>query len=128
MVIFKKIKLHQLLGGCIALALFGAVLWPGSIFTPDFLIRLSLLRQTPLGSTTAEVTAILIEKGWYNPKYLGTTGFLDQRGGTFRTIIGATSVSGNIGDLGPMNLTAFWGFNEDGKLIDVSVWRTFDGP
>jgi len=70
------------------------------------------------------VRKALTDKGWLVQSYAGNTGFVtaDQK------VVGVTSMEGNLGDIGPMNVSAFWGFDRDGRLVDVWVWRTFDVP
>ncbi len=99
-------------------------LWPDSLLRPETAIRQSVLRSTPLGSTSAEVRAFATRKGWLVARYAGNTGYVNDGG----DVVGVTSVSGNLGDLGPMNVSAFWGFDSQDRLIDVRVWRTLDLP
>jgi hypothetical protein len=70
------------------------------------------------------VRALVTQKGWLVVKYAGSTGYVGDGG----NVVGVTSVEGNLGDLGPMNVSAFWGFDSEDRLVDVRVWRTFDLP
>jgi hypothetical protein len=119
---------RRLLALGIAALLVGAWAISGSIFSPTSFIRASILRETPLGTSFSEVEATVKQKGWLAPNYGGSTGFLKQESGEPNEVIGVTSMRGSLGDWGPMNISAYWGFDRDGRLIDVWVWRTFEAP
>jgi hypothetical protein len=92
-------------------------------------IRASLLRQTPLGSSSSEVRALLEQRGWLNRNYHGTTGYYYQPSTEPARTVGVTSLSANLGDYGfpfRTNVSAFWGFDRDDRLIDIWVWKTTD--
>ncbi len=119
----RNVRLLVLVG---AFALCAAAwwFWPDSLLRPTAAIRQSVLRSTPLGSSGSEVRSLAIRKGWLVVKYAGNTGYVSDGG----DVVGVTSVEGNLGDLGPMNVSAFWGFDSQDRLVDVRVWRTFDLP
>ena len=99
------------------------------LFRSEAGIRESLLSQTPIGTNSTEVRAYVDGHGWLVRNYVGHTGFLKQEFGKKKDeVVGVTSIQGNIGDYGPMNITAFWGFDSKNQLIDIWVWRTFDAP
>src|SRR5437588_3039789 len=60
-------------------------------------IRASLLRQTPLGTSSADVRAFLEKKGWLDTNYVGSHGFLKQEPGKPIEIVGITSLQGYLG-------------------------------
>jgi hypothetical protein len=98
----------------------------------DESIRERLLKAAPLGSSLAEVEAVVKSGGW--PYEVDTRGgFYDQRVRPSR-VVGAQHVQANLGDYRDIpiflatNVTVFWGFDVDGRLIDVWVWKTTDGP
>ena len=97
------------------------------------MIRASLLRSTPLGSSSQQVRAFLERRGWLSTNYIGSTGFLKQENGAPAVEVGATSFRGELGHycslpyLFQTSVTAFWGFDTNGHLIDVWVWKTTDG-
>ena len=70
------------------------------------------------------VRKVMADKGWLVSSYVGNAGFVTRE----QKVVGVTSIEGNLGDLGPMNVSAFWGFDRDDRLVDVWVWRTFDAP
>jgi hypothetical protein len=64
-------------------------------------------------------------------------GFLDQRESVRRSnrlhssSVGVRHIEANAGDYQGVpfqsNVTVFWGFDQDGRLIDAWAWRTTDG-
>lgn len=95
-------------------------------------IRERLLKAAPLGSSIAQVEAVVKRSGW--PHQLHTrSGFYDQRVRPARDV-GVQHIRANLGDYRnipiplPTNVTVFWGFDGDGRLIDIWVWKTTDGP
>jgi hypothetical protein len=92
-----------------------------------------LLEQAPPGSSMSDVRA-LIEKNRWRADFVNVNqGFLDQRdySGTGGQVIGVKSYRASLGDYPGIpfdtNVTVFWAFNADGKLIDVWVWKTVNG-
>jgi hypothetical protein len=104
-----------------------------SLRRPEHMIRASLLRSTPLGSSSQQVRALLQSRGWISTNYIGSAGFLKQETGAPDVVVGATSLRGEIGSyrslpyLFETSVTAFWGFDTNDHLIDVWVWKTTDG-
>ena len=98
------------------------------MFSSEARIRASLLSQTPIGTSSTVVHAFVERQGWLARNYVGNTGFLRQESGKPSDVVGVSSIKGNIGDYGPMNITAFWGFDSKSQLIDIWVWRTIDAP
>ena len=122
------ITLRRVLAAGVTLIAIVAWACTGSVFSPTCSIRAAILRSTPIGSTSSTVRLIVEQKGWLVSSYAGNTGFLKQEAGEPSQIIGTTSIRGNLGDWGPMNVSAYWGFDSNGHLKDVWVWRTFDTP
>jgi hypothetical protein len=104
-----------------------------SLRRPEPMIRASLLRSTPLGSSSRQVRALLQRQGWLSTNYIGSGGFLKQETGEPDVVVGATSLRGELGSyrsvpyLFETSVTAFWGFDTNDYLIDVWVWKTTDG-
>ena len=102
-----------------------------SLRGPESCIRASLLRSTPLGSTSQEVRTFVEGRGWLDRNYTGNGGFLKQEAGVPAVGVGVTSIRGELGHYrsGPFQtyVTAFWGFDTNGHLIEVWVWKTTDG-
>lgn len=93
-------------------------------------IEAKLLREAPLGSSTEQVGAMIRRHGWKLSYPLANTGFYDQRAPRPREV-GAKHFRASLGDYQGIpfkaNVTAFWGFDENDKLIDLWVWKTWDG-
>lgn len=96
-------------------------------------LRLEMLKKTPIGMQLDEVEKIARTMGEHTTVSL-TTGFPKQEIGDKR-IVGVKSIRTDIGDYWaipplPMitSVTYFWGFDENGKLIDIWVWKTTDAP
>jgi hypothetical protein len=98
----------------------------------DETIRERLLEAAPLGSSLSEVEAV-VKNGRWPYEVHARRGFYDQRVRPAR-VVGAQHIEANLGDYLnipiplPSNVTVFWGFDPDGRLIDVWVWKTTDGP
>ncbi len=93
-----------------------------------------ILTETPLGSSMSQVEEVIQREGWDRVRVDHERGFLGQRERGTRTgflpTVGAMHIEANAGDFVGMpfqsNVTIFWGFDQDGKLIDVWAWRTID--
>ena len=107
----------------------GCLLISQSLLRSESNIRASLLKRTPIGSDAAEVRSCVQSSGWLDPRYIGSSGFLKQEPGRRNEIVGVSSICGQLGHYWlpfRTDVTAFWGFDNAGKLIDVWVWKTTD--
>jgi hypothetical protein len=89
-------------------------------------IRASLLKQKPLGSSLSDVHAFVEKRRWIDRSYIGTTGFYEQEPGEPAHTVGVSSICGQLGYYYlpfRTDVTAFWGFDASGRLIDVWVWN-----
>lgn len=115
----------------IGVAVF-AIVWAARnpLRRPETAIQADLLRQAPLGSTTAQVEAMIQRHDWKLSYPLANTGFYDQRTRPARET-GAKHLRASLGNYQDIpweaNVTVFWGFDENGRLIDLWVWKTWDG-
>lgn len=89
-------------------------------------IREALLAQTPIGTTLAEVCRLLERRGWLVQCNVGNAGFFRQDFATKNDLAGRFSLQGNIGDYGPMRISAFWSFDSNNLLINIGVLRILD--
>jgi len=127
---FRK---RKLLFSAFGVAVVALITWlfVFSLHRPESSIRASLLRSTPLGSTTQEVRTFVERQGWLDRNYIGDAGFLKQGTRAPAVVVGATSIRGELGHYQSMPfqtyVTAFWGFDTNDHLIDVWVWKTVDG-
>ena len=96
---------------------------------PEAEIRSNLLSEVPLGSSIAQVQSQIHRHGWTLSYPLANTGFLDQRTKPNREV-GVKHFRASLGDYQDIpweaNVTAFWGFEETGKLMDLWIWKTWD--
>ena len=100
---------------------------------PPERIRATLLRETPLGTSIEQVRAFVDSHYGPNRTHVESKGFLKQDGGE-SVAVGVTSVEADLGQYYdipfpfPVFVTAYWGFDQRGRLIDVRVMKTADGP
>jgi hypothetical protein len=94
-------------------------------------IRRELLRETPLGTQLASVQQHIAHKGWSVLYVSEKSGFYDQRKRP-ASVVGEKSIRASLGDYQDIplkaNVTVYWGFDKDSRLIDIWVWKTWDGP
>jgi len=95
-----------------------------------------ILAETPVGSSMSQVEQVIRSEGWKVIRVDRERGFLDQRETTKRPdfnfpVVGVMHIEADAGDVQGVpfrsNVTVFWGFDRDGKLIDAWAWRTTDG-
>ena len=124
------LKKRNLIIAAFGLVIIAIAAWfySHSLFRSETRIRASLLKQMPLGSSSADVHEFVDKHGWLVRNYIGNTGFVKQEAGATSEVIGVTSIRGNLGDYWLMNVTAFWGFDSSNQLVDVWVWKTYDAP
>ena len=88
-----------------------------------------VLNKTPINSSFDEVRLVINNHKWKISDSSQTHGFYDQR---FRPakITGDMYIRASLGDYQGIpfeaNVTIYWGFGKDGKLIDVWIWKTWD--
>jgi len=85
-------------------------------------IKNSLLRDVPIGTQMQDVI-LYIQKKKYKIDSINDFGFPDKNS----RYIGHKSIRSDLGDyvtIFTTNVTVFWGFDEESKLIDVRVWKT----
>lgn len=92
-------------------------------------IRQDLLKETPLGTLFDEVEAKL-ERKYSKVHTSPNVGFLKMVN-THEELVGSKSISVDLGSyrtgvFETTSTTAFWGFNESGKLIEVWVQKYRD--
>jgi len=92
-------------------------------------IRQYLLKETPLGTTFNEVEAKLKRK-YAKIHSSPDVGFLKMVN-THEELVGSKSISVDLGSyrtgvLETTSATAFWGFDESGKLIEIWVRKYRD--
>jgi hypothetical protein len=101
-----------------------------SLRRPASVIESSLLRMAPLGSSKADVLRAIEKQGWKHSS-IRPVGFLKQESSRPRETVGTISIEAHLGDYGIFlntSVVAYWGFDANGKLIAVWVWKTTDAP
>ena len=93
-------------------------------------IRSQLLASVPLGTSLENVEQYILGEGWEINWISREHGFNHQRSSPNR-VIGSKAIRTNLGDYQDIpfkaNVTVFWGFDDQSKLIDIWVWKTWDG-
>lgn len=86
-------------------------------------------KQTPLGSTAVEVKDLIREKDWgVCLDFTGNTSKI--RDTTHTGVVGYHIIGATLPDYGflfRIHTQAYWGFDENGKLVDVSIRRWSEG-
>jgi hypothetical protein len=99
-------------------------------------IRASVLKATPLGSTPEFVQEVAKKKGWKTDRFHG---FSPDRGywmhgpaTPVERVVGVSSFSAVLGEFHEVpvpfvtTVEAYWGFDKDGRLIDVWIRSSTD--
>jgi len=88
--------------------------------------REEILIQTPIGSSMEKVMEFC-EMRKYNCKRSNSAGYLNQR---TDAVVGVKSIWAGIDEkriwLVTLTMSAHWGFDKDGRLLDIWIWRTID--
>ena len=92
-------------------------------------IRKELLEKTPTGTSMNQVLE-LCSREKMTCKRSDSAGYLNQDTGKG---VGVKSIWGIFLERKTTPLTivtveVFWGFDKDGKLLDIWVWKTVDAP
>ncbi len=92
-------------------------------------ITRKLERLTPLGTQYA-IAAHELESHFGRIQKNKTTGFLRQEGPR-QEVVGAMSIEIHLDDyyhfpIGTTLVDALWGFDKEGKLLEIWVWKTTD--
>jgi hypothetical protein len=94
-------------------------------------LRDHFFAQTPVGTSFDEVLKKLRADG-YAPIPNMASGFVRQEAGEEALIVGQSSIKATLGDywsifLLTTSVTAYWGFDSTGHLVDIWIWKTTDG-
>jgi len=108
---------------------FALVILLHPLMKPAALIRADMLRRTPIGTSMEEVVGIVeknVERKGWNVYYNG----VNDRGYVHpdtSEVIGTQSIDvylGSYREFWEVGVSAYWAFDDDGKLIDVYVGKT----
>ena len=95
-------------------------------------IRASLLRDCPPGTDMEAVRSFLDQRGWRDQHYEEGRGFFDPDAPG--VAVGAQSLHADLGQYYelvpplPTCVEAFYAFDANGRLIEIRVRKTMDGP
>lgn len=124
----KKWKISGLV--LLPLIVVVAIIFSNPLRRSEESIRSKLLKELPIGTQLSTVHQYIIEKEWEVGSVNENTGFYDQRTRP-ASVVGEKSIRASMGDYQDIpfkaNVTVFWGFDKDSRLIDVWVWKTWDG-
>jgi|GEM_PF-981483 len=93
-------------------------------------IRNNVLRQTPIGSTIEDVIQVIDNNeswSWWG-RHIADIGY--PADATLNTRIGSQSIGVNLGKYSggfDVYVVAFWGFDDDGILLDVRIRKDVAG-
>ncbi len=97
---------------------------------PSTLCERYVLSKTPLESHISDVREFISTREWKVAYDSETHGFLDQREPGNLSTVGSMSIRSEVGSYQGIPfltyVTVFWGFDGDGQLIDIWVWKTRD--
>ena len=96
-------------------------------------IRESIFSLTPLGSSSDVVLALVKKEGWKSDGFNSRSGFLKQPPSGKSEVVGVAHIQAALGHHWTFpflttDVAAYWGFDKDGRLIEVWVWKTTDAP
>lgn len=96
-------------------------------------IRESILSFTPLGTSPDAVQAFVKKEGWKSQGFDSRSGFIKQEPSGKSEVIGTSHIHASLGHHWTFpflrtDVTAYWGFDKDGGLVDVWIWKTTDAP
>lgn len=91
--------------------------------------RSGLLKKTPSGSSMEQVI-IYCQSQHLEFKRSDTAGYLNQENGKTvgKKSIWATLTESHTSSWTISTTVAYWGFDENGKLLDIWVWKVVDAP
>ena len=125
MKIAKRIILWVALGALL-ISIFSFTLTSRRL--PAGLFERRLLISTPLGTPMDDVLTFIRKKGWMIRMIDTSQGFPDQRDGYQQT--GSRHIEVYMGSYQGIpwrvDITVYWGFNDNSQLVDIWVWKTAD--
>lgn len=121
----KVLKYWQLMSVVLVLVL-GLLLMA---YSEEGRTRDALLQQTPMGSSFEDVQVYCV-KNSLKCAQSSTAGYLNQDTGK---TVGVRSIWAVVKERSynpfmKTSISVFWGFDQDGKLLDIWVWKTTDAP
>jgi hypothetical protein len=128
----ERMKIEPLVCALLAVALIlSAACTNLPLRRPKSDIQNWVLDKAPLGSSIAEVKSVIARNRWkINLDWKGTNSKASTNSYPYvqGTQILAAYLGGYQGLPWRADVDAFWGFDEDGKLIEFCVRKYYDGP
>jgi hypothetical protein len=92
-------------------------------------VQENLLEKTPIGTSLDQVM-LYCKNSNLKCYHSDTAGYLNQSTGK---VVGVKSIWAVLNEhkyipLTITSVSAYWGFDKDGKLIDIWIWQTIDAP
>ena len=111
--------------------LLGAVVLMNPLHRSEARIQQWVLSKAPLGSSVADVKALIAEQGWKSDyEWRGTN--LDANPKNFPYVRGDHIIGAYFGHYQGIpwraDVDAFWGFDDEERLIDFHVRKSYDTP
>jgi len=114
------------------LFLFGAILLTvifitSPLFRTEKGLQKSILKSVPMGTLVSDVKKYILKKGWkITQDRHGLQGEVDE--GNYPYVHGSSFIQVTIGRYlgGYAYVEGFFGFDDENKLIDVKVLKTYD--
>jgi hypothetical protein len=121
---------YKIVAVCLTIATISLLLWNNPLRRSPEYLRAYVLELTPLGSEFEHVLCVIDDNGWVARFVNESSGFVHQEIRPL-TVIGEKSIRASLGDYQDIpfeaNVTVFWGFDAEGKLLDIWVWKTWNG-
>ena len=104
--------------------LINAVLFFNPLLKSTESIRDDIIKQTPIGMSSRDVRATIENhNNWSFSGGSRTRGYINPKNPPETRIVGVEHITANLGKKNPFIMVlASWGFDENGKLIDVYVF------
>ena len=92
-------------------------------------VRSELLQKTPIGTSFEEILSYCANRN-LKCRQSNTAGYLNQKTGQ---VVGVRSIWTVLSErketpLTISSISAYWGFDKEGRLLDIWVWKTVDAP
>lgn len=105
-----------------------------SLLNSEKIIRSKLLKEIPLGTQMNDVINHINAKKKWKIKWVSNENGFSKKEDNVRKIIGKKAIRTEISEYRDpkfcfvliTNITVFWGFDENSKLIEIWVWKTTD--
>jgi hypothetical protein len=115
----------------VGISLLGAFLFFSPLRWPTDSIKNWLLGKASLGSSVSEVKTIIAQQGWRSDlDWQGTNSLASPR--DYPYVKGTHIINAYLGHYQGIpfraDIDAFWGFDDQGKLIDLYVRKDYDAP